>query len=327
MTIYDIAAELHVSPATVSLALNGNSRVAEKTRLRVIEFAKCKGFTRNEQARNFRLRRTRNVAIVVHNIDNDFWNGVVRAVENGLGAQFNVILCNTEGDWEKEYKTFQNLMRRKVDGIIVQPASREEKHFLECIDAGIPAVSLDETANARISFIKGHDYQAAYRLTRECVRQGHCKIVFLTFLFDCLGLDERVRGFCAATEEVGIAKQCKIITAKELSFEAVKQAFADCQHEFSLVLGSDDRIACFALRILTEQGRKIPEEVSVIGWNNSRFLEYLTLPLASVSIPMKKIGYRAAQIILKNLTEGPTVSKEYIDEQFVVRESFAPFQS
>ena len=67
MTIYDIAAELHVSPATVSLALNGNSRVAEKTRLRVIEFAKCKGFTRNEQARNFRLRRTRNVAIVVHN--------------------------------------------------------------------------------------------------------------------------------------------------------------------------------------------------------------------------------------------------------------------
>ena len=84
MTIYDIAAELHVSPATVSLALNGNSRVAEKTRLRVIEFAKCKGFTRNEQARNFRLRRTRNVAIVVHNIDNDFWNGVVRAVENGL---------------------------------------------------------------------------------------------------------------------------------------------------------------------------------------------------------------------------------------------------
>ena len=164
-------------------------------------------------------------------------------------------------------------------------------------------------------------------MTRECVRQGHCKIVFLTFLFDCLGLDERVRGFCAATEEVGIAKQCKIITAKELSFEAVKQAFADCQHEFSLVLGSDDRIACFALRILTEQGRKIPEEVSVIGWNNSRFLEYLTLPLASVSIPMKKIGYRAAQIILKNLTEGPTVSKEYIDEQFVVRESFAPFQS
>ena len=101
MTIYDIAAELHISPATVSLALNGDSRVAQKTRLRVTEFATNNGFTRNEQARNFRLRRTSNVAIVVHNIDNDFWHGIVRAVENGLGDSFNVILCNTEGNLDK----------------------------------------------------------------------------------------------------------------------------------------------------------------------------------------------------------------------------------
>ena len=151
MTIYDIAAELHISPATVSLALNGDSRVAQKTRLRVTEFATNNGFTRNEQARNFRLRRTSNVAIVVHNIDNDFWHGIVRAVENGLGDSFNVILCNTEGNLDKEYKIFQNLMRRKVDGIIVQPASRKEEHFLACIDAGIPVVSLEETSNERIS--------------------------------------------------------------------------------------------------------------------------------------------------------------------------------
>ena len=87
MTIYDIAEELKVSPATVSLALNGDRRVAEKTRLRITEFAARRGFTRNEQARNFRLRRTNNVAIVVHNIDNDFWFGVVRAVETGSGSR------------------------------------------------------------------------------------------------------------------------------------------------------------------------------------------------------------------------------------------------
>ena len=246
-------------------------------------------------------------------------------MENGLGESFNVILCNTEGNLDKEYKIFQNLMRRKVDGIIVQPASRKEEHFLACIDAGIPVVSLEETSNERISFVKGHDYQTAYRLTRECIRQGHCKIVFLTFLFDCIGLNERVRGFCTAIKKAGIAKQCKVITAEELSLEAVKKAFADWQQEFSLVLGSDDRIACLALRILTERGIKIPETVSILGWNNSRFLEYLTPPLASISIPMEKIGCRAAQIILKNLNEGPTVSKEYVDEKFFLRESFAPF--
>ena len=80
MTIYDISTNLGVSAATVSLALNGDRRVAEKTRGRILEYADKHGFKRNEQARNFRLRRTNNVALVVHNIDNDFWHGVVKAI-------------------------------------------------------------------------------------------------------------------------------------------------------------------------------------------------------------------------------------------------------
>lgn len=324
MTIYDIAQELQVSPATVSLALNGDRRVAEKTRLRVTEFAARRGFKRNEQARNFRLRRTNNVAIVVHNIDNDFWFGIVRAVESGLGESYNVILCNTEGDLEKERKIFKNLMQRKVDGIIVQPASPEEDHFIESIKAGIPVVSLEETDSELISFVKGHDYQTAWNLTGECIRQGHRRIAFVTFHFDCIGLAERVRGFRAAAEEAGIAANCEVITAEDLSFEAVEKAFAGREYDFTLAIGSDDRIACQVLRVLTERKVRVPERVSVIGWNNSRFLQYLTPPLASVSIPMEKIGRKAAEIILANLNDGPTVLKAYVSEEILFRESFAP---
>ena len=324
MTIYDIAEELKVSPATVSLALNGDRRVAEKTRLRITEFAARRGFTRNEQARNFRLRRTNNVAIVVHNIDNDFWFGVVRAVENGLGESYNVILCNTEGDLEKERKIFRNLMQRKIDGIIVQPASAEESHFVESIEAGIPVVSLEETDHELISFVKGHDFQSAYNLTGECIRQGHRRIAFLTFRFDCIGLAERVRGFRAAAEEAGIEKNCEVITAEDLSFEAVDKVFSGREYDFTLVLGSDDRIACRLLRVLAARKIRVPEQVSVVGWNDSRFLEYLTPPLASVSIPLAKIGQKAAEIILANLNDGPTVVKAYVQEEIILRESFAP---
>gem|GEM_PF-5164920 len=172
MTIYDIAKKLNVSPATVSLALNGDPRVAEKTRTRICSFAAEHGFVRDEQARNFRLRRSNNVAIVVHNIDNDFWYGIVRAVEQELGDRFNVILSNTEGDLEKERKIFANLVRRKVDGIIVQPASTEENHFLETIRAGIPVVSLEKTEHELISFVKGNDHLAALRLTEESIGGG-----------------------------------------------------------------------------------------------------------------------------------------------------------
>lgn len=323
MTIYDIAQELQVSPATVSLALNGDRRVAEKTRRRVADFAQRHGFSRNEQARNFRLKRSNNVAIVVHNIDNDFWFGIVRAVENGLGEAFNVILCNTEGDLEKERKIFSNLMQRKVDGIIVQPASKEESHFLASIDAGIPVISLEETTNERISFVKGHDYRTAYNLTRECIRRGHRKIAFLTFRFDCVGLDERVRGFRDAIREADIAGQCEIVTSEDLSFAATAQAFAGREREFTLVLGSDDRIACQLMRVFAVRNVRVPEEISVVGWNNSRFLEYLTPPLASVSIPMEQVGREAAEIILSNLDGDPAVRKSYIAEEIVFRDSFA----
>ena len=96
------------------------------------------------------------------------------------------------------------------------------------------------------------------------------------------------------------------------------------EREFSLLLGSDDRLACQLVRVLTEKQVRIPEEVSVVGWNNSRFLQYLTPPLASVSIPMEKIGREAAGIILANLNGGADIRKKYVPEEIVFRKSFAP---
>ena len=327
MTIYDIATYLGVSAATVSLALNGDRRVAAKTRDRILEYADKHGFKRNEQARNFRLRRTNNVALVVHNIDNDFWYGVVKAIEDALGDSFNVILCNTEGDPAKERKIFHNLLQRRVDGIIVQPASPDEQIFEETIRSGIALVSLEETDNALISFVKGNDFKSARRLTEACIMAGHRKIAFLSFDFDCVGLNERIRGFNAATENAGISEECEVFVAEELSFEAVDRIFGDRARDFSLAIGLDDRIACQLLRVLAARRIRVPDDLSVIGWNNSRFLEYLTPTLSSVAIPMPEIGRRAAEIILTTLEHGSAVVKEYVDEQIFLRESFAPFQS
>ncbi len=322
MTIYDIAKELNVSAATVSLALNGDPRVAEKTRIRIRSFAAEHGFERDEQARNFRLRRSNNVAIIVHNIDNDFWYGIVRAVEQGLGDGFNVILCNTEGSLEKERKIFANLVRRKVDGIIVQPASTEEAHFLETIRAGIPVVSLEKTEHEQISFVKGNDHLAAFRLTEESIRRGHRDIAFLNFRSDSIGLEERVSGFLEAVDRHHLQNRCKVLSANNISTEAIAELICGHEEDFSLYLCSDDRLACLLLQELERAHIPVPERISVCGWNDCRFLEYLTRPLSSVAIPMAEIGNKAAGIIREYLEKGPCVHKFYIEEKIILRDSF-----
>lgn len=322
MTIYDIAKELNVSAATVSLALNGDPRVAEKTRIRIRSFAAEHGFERDEQARNFRLRRSNNVAIIVHNIDNDFWYGIVRAVEQGLGDGFNVILCNTEGSLEKERKIFANLVRRKVDGIIVQPASTEEAHFLETIRAGIPVVSLEKTEHEQISFVKGNDHLAAFRLTEESIRRGHRDIAFLNFRSDSIGLEERVSGFLEAVDRHHLQNRSKVLSANNISTEAIAELICGHEEDFSLYLCSDDRLACLLLQELERAHIPVPERISVCGWNDCRFLEYLTRPLSSVAIPMAEIGNKAAGIIREYLEKGPCVHKFYIEEKIILRDSF-----
>ncbi len=322
MTIYDIAKELNVSAATVSLALNGDPRVAEKTRIRIRSFAAEHGFERDEQARNFRLRRSNNIAIIVHNIDNDFWYGIVRAVEQGLGDGFNVILCNTEGSLEKERKIFANLVRRKVDGIIVQPASTEEAHFLETIRAGIPVVSLEKTEHEQISFVKGNDHLAAFRLTEESIRRGHRDIAFLNFRSDSIGLEERVSGFLEAVDRHHLQNRCKVLSANNISTEAIAELICGHEEDFSLYLCSDDRLACLLLQELERAHIPVPERISVCGWNDCRFLEYLTRPLSSVAIPMAEIGNKAAGIIREYLEKGPCVHKFYIEEKIILRDSF-----
>lgn len=322
MTIYDIAKELNVSAATVSLALNGDPRVAEKTRIRIRSFAAEHGFERDEQARNFRLRRSNNIAIIVHNIDNDFWYGIVRAVEQGLGDGFNVILCNTEGSLEKERKIFANLVRRKVDGIIVQPASTEEAHFLETIRAGIPVVSLEKTEHEQISFVKGNDHLAAFRLTEESIRRGHRDIAFLNFRSDSIGLEERVSGFLEAVDRHHLQNRCKVLSANNISTEAIAELISGHEEDFSLYLCSDDRLACLLLQELERAHIPVPERISVCGWNDCRFLEYLTRPLSSVAIPMAEIGNKAAGIIREYLEKGPCVHKFYIEEKIILRDSF-----
>ncbi len=322
MTIYDIATKLKVSPATVSMALNDDTRVAERTRDRVRTYADKIGFRRNEQARNFRLKRTNTIAVVVYNIDNDFWSGVVKAIEDQMGDSYSVILCNTEESLEKEKRVIANLHQRQVDGIIIQPVPSDYSHLEAMNKAGIPVVLFEKTESEELSFVKGNDRKAARNLTLQCIDDGHKEIAFLSFKIDVIGVQDRVRGFRQACLECGIEEKSEVFIASEISEEAIAEVILNDVERFSLVICCDDRIACLLMKILNDNNIKVPEKISVTGWNNSRYLDYLVTPLTSVCIPVQDMGIEAAEIIKGYLKGNHTPVKKYVKEKIVYRQSY-----
>ena len=303
MTIYDIAEKLGVSAATVSLALNGDSRVAEKTRLRVQAFAAEQGFSLNVQARNFRLKRTYNVALVVHNIDNDFWHGIVRAIEAAMGEKYSLLICNTEGDPAQERKVLRNLIARKVDGIIIQAASRDERQLEEAVRSDIPVVTLEETENPLLSFVKGDDFDGARCLTRRALAAGLRKIGFVSWNVDSLGVRRRLEGFRAALAEAG-ATDCRVLVAADDTAEAVCDRIAGSERDFELLICADGRMVWGLAGALAERGIRVPEDLALATWSNNQLFAFLTPPVTTVEIPMAEIGAAAAEIILSRLAGG-----------------------
>jgi len=143
----------------------------------------------------------------------------------------------------------------------------------------------------------------------------------VSFEHPSIGLKERVRGFAEGIREAGIADDCEVMVLDNLTEEALPSAVEGWER-FSLLIGIDDRISCRLLKILQRQHVRIPDDISLVGWNNSAFLPFLTPPLTSVEIPTRQMGARAAAILQSQLAGNPAVIKEYIEEPVHWRESF-----
>ncbi len=323
MTIYDLAKKLKVSPATVSMALSGDPKVAERTRLRVQAFAAKCGFTPSESARNFRLKKSSLVAVVVYRIDCDFWAGAVRAVEDALGESYSVIICNSYGDPERERRILQTLVHRKIAGLLIQPADPLKlKHLASLAKGGLPVVLFERTDEPELSFVKGDDYGSAREAVRLCAEGGHKRLAFLAFKTKVIGNRDRLEGFKDAAASFGLAKTCRVFELEAETEEAVEKAFGASVRGFSAAFCSDDRLVVPLMNLLRRKGVEVPKDMSILSWNNSPFLNYLSPPVSSMEIPVAEMGACAAKIAIACQDAKAPKAREFIPERLVLRESY-----
>jgi len=291
--------------------VNDSGYVSDTTRARVEAAIQELGYVPNRLARSLRLKRTHTLALVVTDITNPFWTTVVRGVEDAAhAAGFNVILCNTDESEAKQEQYLNVLLQKRVDGILLVPAcsSAELGDWIQ--SQTIPVVLLDRRVDcAQVDIVRGDSEAGAYRLVRHLLSLGHQRIAVLSGPKDVSTVTDRVAGYCQAMREAGLEVRADWVQYGAFSlasgYEMAQQVLATSPRP-SAVFAVNNSIAVGALRALKEAGLRVPDDVSMVAFDD-RTSDLVIEPFLTVADqPAHQMGQRAAELLLARLSGATT---------------------
>ncbi|URX64716.1 LacI family transcriptional regulator [Luteibacter anthropi] len=325
-TVKEIAAAAGVSVATVSRALQRPEVVSESTRQRIHEVVKRLGYTPNALARNLRTSRTRLIVALVPDIANPFFSEVIRGIEQVAHENgYSVLLGETQGSLVREQAYADMVAARQADGIITMsprvPAIP--------IDGRLPVVNACEYVKDKdISSVYIDNVAAAVAAMDYLVALGHREIAFFAGPASSPICVDREQGYRLALQKAGIEPDPSLTVVGDFSIEAGERAvdlLLSQSRPFSAVFCSNDEMAIGALRALSAKGVRVPEDVSVVGFDDIRFARYTSPSLTTIAQPKNALGREAMSMMIELLNDPSVPSrKRVLSADLVVRGSTAP---
>ena len=333
--ITEVAEHAGVSAMTVSRVLNNSGYVSAATRQRVELAIAELGYVPNALARQLRSKRTKMLALVVSDISNPFFTTIARGVEDAASARgFAVMFCNTDESDEEESRYLRLLVERQVDGVLLVPAENAAASLRLLQTHKIPVVVLDRRASRRVDNVRCDSEAGAYALTNHLIELGHRRIAVLTGRRGISTSVDRVAGVRRALAEAGLALDESLVRYGGFNFGSLN--LADGRHMADEVLAASDDpptaifaannfIAFGAVRALRELGLKVPEDISVVAFDDLP-VEWVSDPFLTVAAqPAYEIGRRAADMMIDRLVGERTTTGESVVLPFevIVRRSTA----
>ena len=322
-TIHDIAKKLNITASTVSRALNDHPRISEATKKAVQKTALKLNYQPNNIAAALRNGHTNIIGIIVPTIDRSFFSSIVRGIEEVANAsRYNVMICQSYDQYEREVANVETLLNARVDGIIVSHAkeTKEFEHFREVREKGIPVVMIDRTNdNLEASQVVIDDYLAAFKATEHLIEQGGKKIAHFTNTLKINIYKERLRGYKEALLAHGLAYDESFVIESDLQLEDGRNSMLKLLSRQPLPDGVFSASAygiMGALQVLKEKGIKVPEEIALIGFTNEPFTSFSEPALSIVEQHSMRMGNAAAEIFLEEIADE---EKKYIPQKVVLK--------
>ena len=309
-TIKDVAQEANVSISTVSRVLNNSGYTSEETRKKVIEAVEKLNFKRNMIAAAMIKKKTSTFGLIIPDIKNVFYADLTRAVEDTANKYgFNILLCNTDNDLSKEAEYIDLLIAKGVDGIIFSTPEVKDMNIKNVVDAHpeLPVVILgSKLPNVHANEILVDNFEGAYLATTHLIDMGHKEIAFLTGGRDSSASIERHKGFRFAMSERGLEVNSHFVCFDKYYIEsgyinALK--LLTSKRKPTAIFAGSDAIAVGIYKAARELKLTIPDELSVIGFDDSQYAEILAPNLTTIHTPIGEMGERAIEVAVKMINK------------------------
>ncbi|PTX65009.1 LacI family transcriptional regulator [Melghirimyces profundicolus] len=309
-TIKDVAKIARVSPSTVSRVIAGSDRISQKTKERVRKAMEEVNYVPNAIARSLARSRTRTVGFTLSRradqaFSNPFFSEVLRGMSSVAQMRdYNILLSISLNEEEEKEKCLRLIRERRVDGLIVSTSRVKDSLIDALLREEIPFVVIGRSADSPVMSVNNDNVQASFQATKHLLKEGYREIAFISGPRELMVSVDRLQGYKQALFEAGIPVEEGRIAETDFSEEGGFQALCAMRESgvaFDAVLASDDLFALGALRFATHYRMDVPEELGILGFNDTPMMSHTHPPLTSVRILSYELGAEAMELLLGGL--------------------------
>ncbi|WP_230126894.1 LacI family DNA-binding transcriptional regulator [Bacillus sp. CECT 9360] len=330
--IVDVAKAANVSTATVSRVLTNSGTVKKETTDRVLEAIELLNYQPNILARQLRRLETKTILVVVPDITNTFFSKVLRGIE-AVATQngYQVLLGDAHNKAELE-KGYLNILRqRKADGLLLLTAKIEGQAIEDLANQFPVVVACEYIEGSNIPTVSIDNISSARKATRHLLDLGHKRIGFLSGPFDSVLGRDRYKGFQQAMAQHGLPVDSLLVQQGDFSFESgfnLMQKFLAIDAPPTAIFAANDEMAIGAIKAVKSKGLSVPEDISVIGFDDIKFASIYEPALTTISQPSFEIGEKAMELLIRLINNDNIEKEQYIlADELIIRDSSKEYKN
>lgn len=305
----DVAQRARVSASTVSHVMNGTRKVSESTRETVLTAIEELRYQPNLLAKSLKVRRTFTIGLLISDIQNSFFTSVVRGVEDvALSRGYHLFLCNTDEDAAREDEYLEELSKKRVDGLIVASSAPRRDHAGRLRAENVPLVFMDREVEGVDADVVRVDNLGGMRIIAEHLTGlGHERIGMISGPLDKASGYERYQGLRAALTNLGVGLDEGLVRFGDFRTSGGRAGAGELLGLSSpptALVTANNQMTLGALLAIKEMGLRVPEDVSVVGFDDPEWAPLASPPLTTLAQPTYEMGVRAMRLLLDRIEGG-----------------------